>query len=143
MARPDDLKKLNELIQGIRFAMLTTIDDDGSLRARPMATQETEFDGEVLWFFTYGGSAKAAEVRRDNRDNVGFSDNDGNRWVSLSGQGQIVRDRAKSEELWNPILKTWSPTVSTNPTSPRSRSTFSRRSIGTPTPAPWSSSSVS
>ena len=45
----NDIKKLGELIKDIRIAMLTTVDEDGSLRSRPMATQDAEFDG-VLWF---------------------------------------------------------------------------------------------
>jgi general stress protein 26 len=43
--------KLGELIKGIRVAQLTTVEDDGSLRSRPMGTQDIEFDG-TLWFFT-------------------------------------------------------------------------------------------
>jgi general stress protein 26 len=35
----ENVKKLREMIKGIEFAMLTTIEDDGSLRSRPMATQ--------------------------------------------------------------------------------------------------------
>ena len=79
MGSKDDLKKLNELIKDIRFAMMTTIKADGSPRSRPMATRETEFDGEVLWFFTYGSAPKADEVRRDDRVNVAYADNDGTR----------------------------------------------------------------
>ena len=46
---------------------------------------------------------------QDDRVNVSFSDNDGNRWVSVSGTGQVIGDRAKMEELWHPILKAWFP----------------------------------
>ncbi|MDP9365336.1 MAG: pyridoxamine 5'-phosphate oxidase family protein [Chloroflexota bacterium] len=108
MGREDEIAKLREMIGEIRFAMLTTIEDDGSLRSRPMAAQQTEGDAD-LWFFTYGGSPKAQEVRRDDRVNVSFSDNDKNRWVSVSGNAELVRDRAKMEELWKPILKAWFP----------------------------------
>jgi general stress protein 26 len=47
----EDVEKLAKLIKGIKFAMLTTALPDGSLRSRPMATQNTAFDG-TLWFFT-------------------------------------------------------------------------------------------
>ncbi|MES1211642.1 MAG: pyridoxamine 5'-phosphate oxidase family protein, partial [Acidobacteriota bacterium] len=36
------IEQLYAKIKGIRIAMLTTVDEDGSLRSRPMATQETE-----------------------------------------------------------------------------------------------------
>lgn len=108
MSRQEEIAKLREMIKEIRLAMLTTIEDDGTLRSRPMAAQQTEDDID-LWFFIYGGSPKAQEVRRDDRVNVSFAENDANRWVSVSGRAVIVRDKAKMEELWNPILKAWFP----------------------------------
>ncbi len=47
----ENIRKLGEMIKEIKFAMLTTAEPDGTLRSRPMATQATEFNGE-LWFFT-------------------------------------------------------------------------------------------
>src|SRR5919205_372923 len=41
----ENIRKLGELIQDIRIAMLTTVDDDGTLRSRPMGTLKTPFDG--------------------------------------------------------------------------------------------------
>ena len=46
----DDHRKLWDKIEDVRVAMMTTIDDDGSLRSRPMWTQGDDFDG-TLWFF--------------------------------------------------------------------------------------------
>ncbi len=45
--RRESLRKLQELIEDIRVAMLTTIAFDGSLRSHPMVTQDpkVEFDG--------------------------------------------------------------------------------------------------
>ena len=103
-----DIEKLHDLIHGIRFAMLTTIDDEGFLHSRPMATQKAEFDGD-LWFFTGAGSPKVGEVQRDERVNLSYADPDGNRYVSLSGTAQLVRDPVKAKELWNPALKAWFP----------------------------------
>lgn len=108
MADSNDIEKIRDLIKGIRFAMLTTVDTDGSLRSRPMAAQELEFDGE-LWFFTGASSPKVGEVERDHRVNVSFADPDDNTYVSISGTARLVRDKAKAKELWNPALKAWFP----------------------------------
>ena len=62
--RSEAIKKLVEMIQGIRVAMLTTAMPDGTLRSRPMATQQTEFDGD-LWFFTEASSGKVHEIQDD------------------------------------------------------------------------------
>ena len=59
-----DVQKLRELIKGIRVAMLTTVDSEGCLHSRPMATQDAEFDG-TLWFFTEADSLKIHELERD------------------------------------------------------------------------------
>jgi general stress protein 26 len=102
------LEQLREKIKGIRIAMLTTIDEDGSLHSRPMATQETELDGD-LWFFTPATSPKVGEIGRDQRVNLSYADPDDQRYVSVSGTARLVRDRAKAKELWNPLLKAWFP----------------------------------
>jgi general stress protein 26 len=106
--RTEEIEKLNEMIRDIEFAMLTTVDEDGTLRSRPMATQQNEFDGD-LWFFTYGSSHKIDEINREHQVNVTYAAPDRQRYVSLSGVAQLVRDRAKMEQLWNPVLKAWFP----------------------------------
>ena len=105
--RQESIGKLNELINDIQFVMLTTM-DGGVLRSRPMQTQEFEFDGD-LWFFTSLKTHKTEEIERDNRVNVAYAAPDDNTYVSVSGTASIVQDKAKIEELWNPILKAWFP----------------------------------
>lgn len=105
--RQDAVKKLQELIEGIDFCMLTTI-DGGHLRSRPMSTQQFEFDGD-LWFFTSDNTHKIEEIEKDSRVNASYSKSEDNHFVSVSGRASIVKDRAKMEELWNPVLKAWFP----------------------------------
>lgn len=106
--RAEAIEKLNELINDIDFAMLTTVDTDGVLRSRPMSTQKAEFDG-TLWFFTNDATHKVDEIERDNRVNVSYAKPEDNVYVSVSGAASISKDRQKMEELWNPILKAWFP----------------------------------
>jgi general stress protein 26 len=111
MSEPDhesEIKKLAELIKGIKFAMLTTVEEDGSLHSRPMTTQESEFDGE-LWFFTRADAPKVSESNQHHEVNVSFADPEHNKYVSASGTANLVRDRAKIEELWKPAYKTFFP----------------------------------
>src|SRR5262245_66078258 len=44
------IRRVRETIHSIRIAMLTTADDHGHLRSRPMTTQQSEADDE-LWFY--------------------------------------------------------------------------------------------
>ncbi|HEX8249676.1 MAG TPA: pyridoxamine 5'-phosphate oxidase family protein [Pyrinomonadaceae bacterium] len=105
--RHESIRKLNDLIKDVRVAMLTTI-DWGILRSRPMQTQEFDFDGD-LWFFTSSETHKTDEIEKDRRVNVSYAAPDSNTYVSVTGAAEIVKDRAKIEELWNPIYKAWFP----------------------------------
>lgn len=106
--RNEAIKKLGEMIEGIQFAMLTTVEADGTLRSRPMATQRVEFDG-TLWFFTRASAPKVDEVRGDEHVNVSYANPEDQRYVSVSGTAEVVRDPAKIAELWSPALKAWFP----------------------------------
>lgn len=108
MTVEDAHAKLNELIKDISIAQFTTCEDDGSLRSRPMATQDTDFVGD-LWFFTRDDASKVRELRADEHVNVSYSDPDSNRFVSVSGRASLVRDPAKIKDLWRPVLKAWFP----------------------------------
>ena len=102
------LRKLNELIKGVRIAMLTTIREDGMPHSRPMATQSMETDGD-LWFFTGWSTHKTHEIENNPRVNLAYANPDGNTFVSVSGAGSLLRDRKKAEDLWNPLYKAWLP----------------------------------
>ncbi len=103
------LEKLRELIKDIDFCMLTTIEEDGSLRSRPMSTNKEVDENGDLWFFIDGSSHKVTEIDRHEQVNVSFSAPDKQSYVSLSGTAALVKDRAKMQELWKPELKAWFP----------------------------------
>lgn len=104
----EKLHKLRELMKGIDFAMLTTVDDDGSLHSRPMSTQEAEFDGD-LWFFTSEDTGKVSDIERDARVNVNYARPDDHTYVSVSGTAVVLNDRGKMKELWSPVYKAYFP----------------------------------
>ena len=104
----EDVSKLAELIKDIEIAMMTTVEDDGKLHSRPMATQKEKFDGD-LWFFTKLHSVKVQEIKHDERVNLSYGLPDKNRYVSVSGVANLVTDKGKMKELWQPTLKAWFP----------------------------------
>jgi len=106
--RNADITKLAELMKGIKFAMLTTVESDGSLHSRPMTTQEVEFDGD-LWFFTNAHSPKVWESGNHRQVNVSFADPGKSKFISASGSASLVQDRAKMQELWKPAYKIFFP----------------------------------
>ncbi len=108
----EGLDTVRSLIKDMRTCMLTSVDVSGGLVARPMATQEVEFDGD-LWFFSEADAPKVANVKADARVNVGFADD--SVWVSVKGLADIVTDVAKKEELWNPFAAAWFTDGPTDP----------------------------
>ncbi|MDH2442788.1 pyridoxamine 5'-phosphate oxidase family protein [Amnibacterium sp. CER49] len=106
-------RKVASLVKGQRFAMLTTVDADGTFASRPMAMQEVEFDGD-LWFFSEGESRKVSQIHLHPDVNVTVSSND--TWVSLNGRAEVVQDDAQKRRLWNKAVEAWFPD---GPDSPR------------------------
>ncbi|PYG01792.1 General stress protein 26 [Georgenia satyanarayanai] len=102
----EGITKVAELVKDARISMFTTVDADGRLVSRPMALQEVEFDGD-LWFFADDSSDTVSEVAANPAVNISFSSGDS--WVSVTGNASVVRDRAKSEELWNSFVEAWFP----------------------------------
>ena len=108
MTREEMIQKVGDLIKDINMAMLTTEAEDGVLRGRPMATQNSPFDG-TLWFFTSASSGKVSELDWNAEVNLSYAEPAETKYVSISGDGEIVRDRVKMEELWSDIYKAWFP----------------------------------
>jgi general stress protein 26 len=103
-----EFEKLGELIEDIRIAMVTTVQPDGTLHTRPLASLAYENDGQ-LWFYTAIDSAKVNEVVNDVRTSVAFSDTGKDAYVAVSGTADIVNDRERIRALWTPFAKPWFP----------------------------------
>lgn len=104
----DALKTLNDKIKGIKFAMLTTVEHDGTLRSRPMATQDDPSDGD-LYFFTQVDTEKVHDIESDRQVNLSYTKPGDNAWVSVSGSAQLVTDKALMQHFWKPSLSAWFP----------------------------------
>ena len=102
------LGELNELIQDIEIAMLTTRRPDGRLVSRPMATQKPQPDAD-LWFVTDRDAHKLDEIAAEPQVNVAYYNNQTREWVSVSGRARISHDRARIRELYQPDWKIWFP----------------------------------
>jgi len=100
--------QLNELISGIEFAILTTVRPDGSLHSCPMASHGSDAAG-VLWLITGSNTEKVEAARTNQRVNLSFADHSAERYVSISGFCELVRDHVKAKDLWNPSYASWFP----------------------------------
>jgi general stress protein 26 len=101
-------EKVFELIKDARIAMMATRGQYGTMHARPMATNHTEFGGD-LWFLTDIGSEKVHDLERDDEVLLTYADTSAQNYVSITGRGVVVRDRAVLKGLWYEAARTWFP----------------------------------
>ena len=101
------VKQIAELMREMDFCMFTTASLDGGLYARPMSNnRKVEFDGDV-WFFSGLDTRKVREIQRDPHVHLSYIDPQEFRFISMSGNVEIVKDRDKKRELWDEELEYW------------------------------------
>jgi len=108
----NDLQKIRNMLTGQKFCFVNMLDEKANeIHGRIMATNSKdmeEFNGE-LWFFTNEKSAKVTELMEGHTKSVScnFMDTSKNNYVSMSGTGEILRDKLEINKRWNPSLETW------------------------------------
>jgi general stress protein 26 len=100
------LDELYEIIKDVEIAMLTTVEPDGSLTSRPMATQKPH-DGADLWFMTTLDTHKVDVLSKNPHVNVAYYNEKSREWVSVSGIAKLNRDRDTIHDLYAKDWKAW------------------------------------
>lgn len=104
MTMNESQQKVADIISSTKIAMMTHVAEDGRLTAQPMATQDVEFTGTVL-FIAERDSDKVRELTADPRVNLAYAGS--GTWVSLAGTAHIVDDEARLRELWDTFTSAW------------------------------------
>jgi len=84
----------------------TKNDEDGLFATRPMAPEKIDDDGN-FWFLSANDSNKNKEIQQDPLVQLLFQGSSYSDYLSLSGKVTISTDKAKIDELWDPMMKTW------------------------------------
>lgn len=102
------IEKVRGLLTHFRSAMMVTRGIDGEPHSRPMGLQgkPEEFNG-VLWFFADDRSRTVSEISTRSKVDLILQCDKESAYVQLVGSGRVMKDRAKMEELYTPLLKTW------------------------------------
>ena len=95
-------EELRKLVTGQRFAMFTTVADDGSLVSRPMTIQEN--DDWVFRFITQESNEVTAQSEGQQ---VNLSIMAGGTYLSFSGTGSVDRDVHAKRELWDRLTEAY------------------------------------
>ncbi len=105
---PDDPRDLATLLGAYRIALLTTRSAEGHLRCRPMAMRQ-KVRGEEIWFATALASSKCKDLETDPRCALALFDANDGTTLSISGRGEVLRDRNLALALWDPSWTRWFP----------------------------------
>jgi general stress protein 26 len=102
-----DERDWSALLNGFRTAMLVTRGEEGHLHGRPMAMRQ-QVRGEEIWFATSIRSKKCQDLKREPQCALTFTAADGTT-LSISGRGEVFRDRKLAIELWDRSWSRWFP----------------------------------
>lgn len=102
-----------KLMGDIRICMLVTREGE-TMRARPMDAHPSQEEG-CIWFLSDRRGHKDDELQRDPQAALTFAHPGRNDFVSVSGEAEILQDRAKIDELWTDMNKAFWPEGKTDP----------------------------
>jgi general stress protein 26 len=66
-------------------------------------------EDEILWFLSDTNTEKVNALQTERRVNVSYADPASDRYVSVTGICQLVRDHERTKSLWSPLHKKWFP----------------------------------
>jgi len=92
------LEEVRDRVDGVRVAMVTTIEADGALSSRPLTVQKISNDGTVKFLI----ARDAGWAVEGQRVDVALVD-EGTTWVSVSGIALYTDARPAVDELWDEI----------------------------------------
>ena len=101
-----DLKDIAQKMRNLDIATMVTVAEDGSLAARPMSNNgDVDFDGKS-YYFTYEESDKVKQISANPQVQLAFEGDD-NLYVSVTGQAELIRDKAQFDKHWVDELEQW------------------------------------
>lgn len=100
-----DLAELRKRVAKVRTAMLTSVDERGTLSSRPLTVQHVAESGDV--HFVVGRDADWVSPSMD-AVNVAFVDGTST-WISVAGRAVVDDDSQLLDDLWNPLLDPYFP----------------------------------
>lgn len=99
--------KIQELVKQTDTCFFcSNIETGVPMSVRPMSVQKVDDEGN-FWFLSANDSHKDSEVKRDPFVHLLFQGSAHSDFLNIYGIAEIVEDRSKIDELWQPILKTW------------------------------------
>lgn len=106
LANQEAIKKLKDMAEEIKICMFCTYNAQHVMETAPMSANEIDDDG-TFWFLSTKESTRNADIEANGATNLIFAQPSNSNYLAVRGRSEIVEDRKKIDDLWNPIVKTW------------------------------------
>ena len=103
MSKQQQIDTIREIVKDVKFAMMTTVTNEGHLHACPMTTSETSLGAREIWFIGDKTTQAVANIKNNAQVNLSYVSQDSKDYVSINGEAKLVEDQTKLDELWSPI----------------------------------------
>lgn len=101
------LAKLKAIVKHAETCFFCTYDRNGGTSdARPMRVLQVD-DAGNLWFMSAADSHKNEELSQNPTVELFFQGTSNSDMLHLKGSATVSQDKAKIDELWSFVLKTW------------------------------------
>jgi general stress protein 26 len=101
LAGSEAVERIRETVKKVQTGFFCTA--GGS---RPMNVREVDDNG-TLWFLSANDSRKNADLESNPAVTLYFQGSEHSDFLMLAGTATVSRDRARIEQLWKPVIKTW------------------------------------
>lgn len=103
MNKQEIIDIIHDMIKDVKFAMMTTVTDEGHLHACPMTTSESSLTAKEIWFIGDKTTEAIKNIEKNPQVNLSYVSQKDKDYASINGQAELVEDKAKLDELWTPI----------------------------------------
>ena len=104
--KEESRKKLKNLAEDIKFAMMVTGFAKRPLNAVPMTTKKVDKEGNI-WFLSPKDSAHNQNIEMNEEVQLLYSDPSDMEFLSVYGQAEITRDKSLIDDLYNSRTDNW------------------------------------
>lgn len=106
LSKEESWKKLRDLADDIKVAMMVTGLEKKPINAIPMRTKKIDDKGNI-WFISMGNSEHNQNLQINDQVHLLYSDPDDNEFLTLYGQAEITKDRSVLEDLYSATTDNW------------------------------------
>src|SRR4051794_37823870 len=106
LSNQDAIKKMKDLAEEVKICMFCTYNSQNTMETAPMNVNQVDEDG-TFWFLSAKDSTRNRDIEANSATDLIFAQPSKENYLSIHGKSEVLYDKQKVEDLWNPIVKTW------------------------------------